>query len=392
MSHRKFIRPRRGNLGFMPRRRTKHPRGRIRSFPRDDASQKPHLTAFVGFKAGMTHIMREVDRAGSALHKKQIVEAATVIETPPMQVVGLVGYIDTPRGLRALSTVWAQNLGEEFKRRFYKNWYRSKKKAFAKNQEKVESGSFQKNLDRIKKYCSVVRVICHTLVSQLNNRTKKAHILEIQVNGGSVAEKVDFATGLFEQQVKVDQVFEDSDVCDVIGVTKGHGFTGVVKRFGVKALPRKTHRGLRRVGCIGSWHPANVQWTVARAGQLGFHHRTEMNKRIYRVGKAPSAENRANAATDYDLTEKHITPMGGFVRYGVVNHDYVLIKGCCVGLRKRQLILRQTMHTRTKNKLTEPIHLKFIDTSSKMGRGRFQTSAEKDKYYIASRKVAQKQA
>lgn len=370
----------------MPRRRTKHPRGRIRSFPKDSAANKPHLTAFAGFKAGMTHVMREVERTGSALNKKQIIEAVTVIETPPLRVVGLVGYVETPRGLRALTTVWAQNLGDEFKRRFYKNWYRSKRKCFTKAVEKVASGGNAQLLARIKKYCSVVRVIVHTQTGLLNKKTKKSHVMEIQVNGGSLDEKVDWAAGLFEQEVKVDQVFSDFDLCDVIGVTKGHGFTGVVKRFGVKRLPRKTHRGLRRVGCIGSWHPANVQWTVARAGQLGFHHRTEVNKRIYRVGKAASEENKANAATDYDLTEKHITPMGGFVRYGEVNNDFIMIKGCCVGLRKRQLLLRKSMHTVTKSKLTEPIHLNFIDTSSKLGHGRFQTTAEKEKFYISSKK------
>lgn len=64
------------------------------------------MTAFAGFKAGMTHILREVNRPGSKNHKKEVVEAVTVIETPPMRVVGVVGYVDTPRGLRALTTVW----------------------------------------------------------------------------------------------------------------------------------------------------------------------------------------------------------------------------------------------------------------------------------------------
>ena len=107
MSHRKYEAPRHGNLGFAPKRRTRHHRGRIRSFPKDDTKKPCHFTAFAGFKAGMTHIMRDVDRAGSKLHKKEVVEAVTVIETPPVVVVGLVGYIDTPRGLRALATVWA---------------------------------------------------------------------------------------------------------------------------------------------------------------------------------------------------------------------------------------------------------------------------------------------
>lgn len=107
MSHRKFEAPRHGSLGFRPRRRTRHHRGRARSFPKDDASKPCHMTAFAGFKAGMTHVLRDVERPGSKLHKKEVVEAVTVIECPPMVVVGVVGYIETPRGLRALTTVWA---------------------------------------------------------------------------------------------------------------------------------------------------------------------------------------------------------------------------------------------------------------------------------------------
>lgn len=134
MSHRKFEAPRRGSLGFRPRRRTRHHRGRCRAFPRDDASKKSHLTAFTGFKAGMTHILRDVERPGSKNHKKEVVEAVTVIECPPMTVVGLVGYINTPRGLRALCTVWTKTLDKNTKRRFYKNWTNSKKKAFTKHE------------------------------------------------------------------------------------------------------------------------------------------------------------------------------------------------------------------------------------------------------------------
>ena len=122
-SHRKFSAPRHGSVGFLPKKRAARHRGKVKSFPKDDANKKPHLTAFLGFKAGMTHIVREANRPGSKLNKKEIVEAVTIIETPPMVCVGVVGYIETPRGLRALKTVWAQHLGEECKRRFYKNWY-----------------------------------------------------------------------------------------------------------------------------------------------------------------------------------------------------------------------------------------------------------------------------
>ena len=86
----------------------------------------------MGYKAGMTHILREVEKPGSKLHKKETCEPVTIVECPPMCVVGLVGYVMTPRGLRSLQTVWAQHLDESVKRKFYKNWYKSKKTAFTK--------------------------------------------------------------------------------------------------------------------------------------------------------------------------------------------------------------------------------------------------------------------
>ena len=48
----------------------------------------------------MSHIVREMDRPGSKNNKKEVVEAVTIIETPPMIAVGVVGYIETPRGMR----------------------------------------------------------------------------------------------------------------------------------------------------------------------------------------------------------------------------------------------------------------------------------------------------
>jgi len=326
----------------------------------------------------MTHIVREVDKLGSKVHKKEVVEAVTVIETPPVIVVGVVGYIPTPKGLRSLTTVWATHLSDEVKRRFYKNWYRSKKKAFTKYSKKntENKAGYDRELARIKKYASVVRVLVHTQVRKLKLQ-KKAHIQEIQVNGGTIQQKVDFAYGLFEKQVPVDAVFEESSMIDVIGVSKGHGYEGVTARWGVRKLPRKTHKGLRKVACIGAWHPSRVSFTVARAGQDGYHHRTEINKKVYRIGKK---ENASNGSTEFDLTKKTITPMGGFPRYGSVNEDFVIVKGCVVGTKKRVLTLRKTLLNQTSRDSQEQIKLKFIDTSSKFGHGRFQTSDEKKKF------------
>ena len=255
---------------------------------KDDSKKVVHLTAMMGYKAGMTHVVRDLDRPGSSelfsslvflpkclnsyleMHKREVVEAVTVIETPPMIVVGVVGYVETPRGLRTLTTVWASHLSDELKRRFYKNWYRSKKKAFTRYAKKhAEDGgkSIARELERIRKYCTVVRVLAHTQIRKTGLQQKKAHLMEIQVNGGSIADKVEYAQGLFEKPVEVSTVFEQNENIDVIAVTKGHGFEGVTHRWGTKKLPRKTHKGLRKVACIGAWHPSKVMFSVARAGQ-----------------------------------------------------------------------------------------------------------------------------
>lgn len=394
MSHSKFEHPRHGSLGFLPRKRAARSRGKVKSFPRDNASSKPHLTAFLGYKAGMTHIVRDLDKPGSRMNKKEIVEAVTIIETPPMIVVGLVGYVETPHGLRSLTTVWAQHLSDECLRRFYKNWYRSKAKAFTKyhkNSVVARKGKtpIERELERMRKYCSVIRVIAHTQIRKVGLRQKKSHIMEIQVNGGSTADKVNFGYALFEKPVSVDTVFEQNDLADVIGVTRGHGYTGVVSRWGVTRLPRKTHRGLRKVACIGAWHPAKVQFTVARAGQDGYHHRTEINKKIYRVGKAITKGAKANTgSTDFDITQKTINPMGGFPHYGEVHEDFIMIKGCCMGPKKRVITLRKSLFEPTKRWQLEKINLKFIDTSSKFGHGRFQTADEKHRFLGTLKRTA----
>jgi len=362
-------------------------RGKVRSFPKDDQTKAPHLTAFMAYKAGMTHILREVNKPGSKLHKRETTEAVTVLEAPPMSIVGLVGYVETPKGLRTLNTVWAAHLDESVKRRFYKNWYRSKHKAFTRYSARISAEGnkdVEQELARMKKYCSTIRVLAHTQIRKIGLRQKKAHLMEIQINGGSVVDKVNWGFSLFERKVPVDSVFSHNDMIDVIGITKGHGYKGVVSRWGVTRLPRKTHRGNRKVACIGAWHPSRVSYTVARAGQKGYHHRTEINKKIYRIGSAAKPESgkfNPNASTPADLTQKAITPMGGFAHFGVVDEDYVMIKGGVMGPRKAVITLRKPLYVQTKRVALEDIQLKFIDTASKFGHGRFQTQDEKTKFF-----------
>merc|ERR1712168_939705 len=91
MSHRKFEAPRHGSKGFLPRKRARRHLGRIKTHPKDKKEQKPHLTGFVGYKAGMTHVVREVQRQGAKMNKKEVIEPVSIIETPPMQGIGIVG-------------------------------------------------------------------------------------------------------------------------------------------------------------------------------------------------------------------------------------------------------------------------------------------------------------
>jgi len=313
-----------------------------------------------------------------------------VIETPPMFVVGIVGYVATPTGLRTLTTVWAQTLGEEFLRRLYRNWYRSKKKAFTKYQKKYSTDEGKKTLERelekIAKYCSVVRVIAHTQIRLVKLRQKRAHIMEIQINGGSPADKVKFAKSLLEQKVPVSNVFGENELIDTLAATKGKGYEGVTTRWGTTRLPRKTHKGLRKVACIGAWHPSGVRFSVARSGQNGYHHRTEINKKIYKIGKM------GDCKTEFDLTAKQVTPLGGYPHYGAVNQDYIMIRGSCPGVKKRVITLRKSLVPVTNRTASEQISLKFIDTASTYGHGKFQTIEEKEKFMGQLKKDDEKEA
>ncbi|RYE84306.1 MAG: 50S ribosomal protein L3 [Methanosarcinales archaeon] len=147
----------------------------------------------------------------------------------------------------------------------------------------------------------------------------------------------------------------------------------------IAALPFHGRFMALQVACIGAWHPSRVNFQVARAGQDGYHHRTERNKQIYRIGvKVAEGVKDTSASTDVDLTEKGITPVGGFPHYGDITEDWIMLKGCVPGVTKRALTLRKTIIPDKRR--VEPAGLKFIDTSSKFGHGRFQTIEEKRKF------------
>jgi large subunit ribosomal protein L3e len=50
--------------------------------------------------------------------------------------------------------------------------------------------------------------------------------MEVQLNGGTISEKVDWVKEKLEQPVPVSSVFYQDEMIDVIGVSKGHGMKG----------------------------------------------------------------------------------------------------------------------------------------------------------------------
>jgi len=61
----------------------------------------------------------------------------------------------------------------------------------------------------------------------LRQRQKKAHIMEIQLNGGTIEDKVQWAREHLEKPVPISSVFAADEMIDVIGVTKGKGYKGM---------------------------------------------------------------------------------------------------------------------------------------------------------------------
>jgi len=253
-----------------------------------------------------------------------------------MIIHGIVGYQQSVKGLVRTKTIMAEHLSENLLRRMFSKKFVPGMK-YTDLRKNVSYS--QEDVDELKKTSDVVRVLVHSQVCKIKSiRQKKAHISEIQINGGSVSDKVDFALSKLEKEVRIEDVFQRNELIDTIGVTKGKGFQGTVKRWGTTILPRKTNKGIRKVACIGAWHPSRVMYSVARCGQMGYHRRTQQNLAIYGIG-----EGTKPVVTDFDLTVKTISPMGGFPHYGGISNDYIMIKGCVTGPVKRVVTLRKSL-------------------------------------------------
>lgn len=325
--------PRSGSLAYTPRKRAKSSISRNTTFT---DSEKVKLLGFPGYKAGMSHVLKQDDRPHAITKGKEIFVPVTVIETPPVVICAIRGYAGTNEGDKVVTEIWAPELSKDLERLI----------CIPKNAHGMETFDSAINEGKIE----ALKVLVHTQ-PRLIKLKKKPDLMEYAVGGASLEEKVEFCKSVLGKEVRVQDVFEAGNMIDASGITKGKGFQGPVKRWGVKIQGRKVNDARRHVGCIGPWNPARTMWTVAMAGQVGYHQRTEFNKRILRV---------------YSIDEKNVTPDGGFLHYGVLNSDFVLVRGSVPGPTKRLVKLRDAVRPPRHMPVGKP-HITFVSTSSGQG-------------------------
>jgi large subunit ribosomal protein L3 len=180
---------------------------------------------------------------------------------------------------------------------------------------------------------------------------KKPDLVEIGLGGADAKAKAEYAKGLLEKDIALRDVLKEGEFVDVHAVTKGKGVQGPVKRFGVKIRQHKSEKTKRGPGSLGDWcSQGKIMHRVAYAGKTGFNLRTENNKLTLKIGNKP----------------EEINPKGGFVRYGQVKNDYILIKGSVPGAAKRAITLAAPLRQKPKSK---PQQVEIVHTSLKSRQG-----------------------
>jgi len=283
---------------------------KVKYWPPYEGQPKP--MAFVGFKAGMAHAFLSDNVPQSPTFGSEIVRPVTVVDTPPMLVAGLTVYSKkSSGGLRQIGAAFSEKTPQDL-RRLIPNFKPNGEEALKKIQKEEEN-------------ISEVRLLAMTQPTLSQAPTKKPRLVEIKVGGSDVKECLSFASSKLGSEFSVSDVFSAGDFADIISVTRGKGFQGVVKRHGVGILPRKSRKTRRGVAAIGSWHPPYVTYTTPRSGQMGYHRRTEFGKRILMVEPDGSK----------------VTPKGGFSHYGSIRGPSLVVDGSLAGVPKRPLVIRR---------------------------------------------------
>jgi large subunit ribosomal protein L3 len=310
---------------------------RIRFWPKIEA-ETPQLLAFTAYKAGMTHVFKIEDRKRSPNFGKEVMSSATILETPPMIICAVRAYTKDIYGEHAFSEAWMKDPPDDLERKLTLPENFDPEANFKKIEENLA--------DVIR-----IRVMAITQPKQTSVPKKKPDMAEIEVGGGTIQRQFEYAKSLLGKTITSTELFKDGQFVDTVSVSTGKGFQGPVKRWGVTILQAKGRKTKRGIATLGPWNPHHVGYGIARAGQMGYHQRTEYNKRILKMG------------TD----GKEVTPKGGFVRYGIVNGPYMLLEGSIAGTEKRQIRLRYPARP-PRNVAEEPPQITQISLESPQGK------------------------
>ncbi len=298
--------PRHGSMQYWPRKRAQRAYPRVRSWV---AAKEAALLGFSGYKVGMTHVLIVDNRAKSLSKGQEIAVPVTVLECPPIKIAAARFYQKTPYGRKVMKEVNFK-VDKELKRKITV----AKKTQEAADLESTYPEDY-----------SAIRLLVYTQPKFTGLGKKKPELFEVAL-GGSPAEQLAYVKQQLGKEIRLSEVFKAGQLVDTLAVTKGKGFQGPVKRFGVSIRSHKSEKTKRGPASLGAWcGQAHMMYRVAHAGQMGYHTRTEWNKWILKISDKP----------------EEINPKGGFVRYGNVKSDYLLIKGSVQGATKRLVRLNK---------------------------------------------------
>ena len=300
--------PRRGSMAFSPRKRANRQFARVKSWANNESGDI-RVQGFVGWKAGMTHVLLRDTNPNSNSAGQEIRKPVTVIEIPPLRVLGVRAYSESPYGLQTIGEVWwdCDEIKETFPELFRRVPLRKEHDSESHKEQLLNSDY------------SEIRLIVATNPKSLSSiPSKTPEIMEMGLSGGDLSSQLEWSFEQLGSELEMNSVFEAGSQVDVIGITKGYGWQGVIRRFGGKLQSHKNSKKIRQHGNMGDFGTGYVRKTIRQGGQTGFHQRTEFNKRVLKISHPE---------------EDEITPSGGFLHYGEVRNSYVLIEGSVPGSR-----------------------------------------------------------
>ncbi len=317
-------------MQYWPRKRCKRPYARVRSWPE---SKQTGFLGFAGYKVGMTHFSVLDNDKNSMTKGQEIFMPGTVIECPGIKILSLRFYKKTKHKSSAASDALL-NVDQEV----------AKKLNLPKKIKEADLGAVEKQLENY----DDLKVVVYTRPKATAIGKKKPEVFELAIGGNNINEKFEFVKQFIGKEIKLSDVFSEGEQVDVKGVTKGKGFQGTTKRYGTKVRGRKTEKAKRGVGTLGAWHPHRVRFTVAQPGKMGYHLRTDKNKWVIRISDKP----------------EEINVKGGFLHYGNVVTDYMIVKGSVMGPCKRMIIITKPRKPNKKIPKDAP-DIKYVSLESK---------------------------